>query len=52
MSRLVFPFYANDISELARSLRSQLAACDHTPGHVELLNMLARAEGFGLTPMF
>ena len=36
MTRSVFPFYAGDISELARSLRSQLAACDHTPGHVEL----------------
>jgi hypothetical protein len=45
MTRSVFPFYAGDISELARSLRSQLAACDHTPGHVELLNMLARAAG-------
>jgi hypothetical protein len=45
MNRPVFPYYANDISELARSLRTQLAACNHTPGHVELLNMLARAVG-------
>lgn len=45
MTRPVFPFYANDISELARSLHSQLTTCDHTPGHVELLNMLARAAG-------
>ena len=45
MTKPVFPFYANDISELARSLHSQLAACDHTPGHVELLNMLARGAG-------
>jgi hypothetical protein len=45
MTKPVFPFYANDISELARSLHSQLAACDHTPGHVELLNMLARGIG-------
>jgi hypothetical protein len=45
MTRPVFPFYASDISELASSLHSQLAACDHTPGHVELLNMLARAAG-------
>jgi hypothetical protein len=45
MTRSVFPFYAGDISELARSLHSQLAACDHIPGHVELLNMLARAVG-------
>jgi len=45
MTRSVFPFHANDISALARSLSTQLAGCDHTPGHVELLNMLARAIG-------
>src|SRR5262245_26322258 len=45
MTKPIFPFYASDISELARSLRSQLVSCDHTPGHVELLNMLARAVG-------
>ena|SRR5436190_18492952 len=45
MIRPVFPFYASDISALARSLNTQLAGCDRTPGHVELLNMLARAVG-------
>jgi len=45
MTKLVFPFYASDISELARSLHNQLAACGHTPGHLELLNMLARGVG-------
>ena len=45
MSRSVFPFHANDISALARSLHNELAGCDHIPGHVELLNMLARAVG-------
>src|SRR3569832_172034 len=45
MSRSTFPFYASDISSLARSLHNQLTVCDHTPGHVELLNMLARAVG-------
>jgi hypothetical protein len=45
MTRSIFPFYAGDISALARSLHSQLTGCDHTPGHVELLNMLARAVG-------
>ena len=45
MTRSVFPFYASDISALARSLNSQLAEYDHTPGHVELLNILARAVG-------
>jgi hypothetical protein len=45
MSRTVISFTANDISSLAKSLRSQLADCDHTPSHLELLNMLARAGG-------
>jgi hypothetical protein len=45
MTRSVLPYYASDISALARSLNSQLAGCDHVPGHVELLNMLARAVG-------
>jgi hypothetical protein len=45
MTRPVFPFYASDISALARSLHTQLVGCDHNPGHVELLNMLARAVG-------
>lgn len=45
MTRSVFPFYAGDISALAQSLNSQLAGYDHTPGHLELLNMLARAVG-------
>src|SRR5215831_9668545 len=45
MTRSIFPFYASDISALARSLNSQLAACGHIPGHVEMLNMLARAVG-------
>lgn len=45
MSRPVFAFAANDISALARALRGQLAACDHLPSHLEMLNMLARASG-------
>lgn len=45
MSRTAIPFSTNDISSLARSLRSQLTERDHTPSHVELLNMLARAGG-------
>ena len=45
MTKPVFPYHATDISALARSLNSQLADFDHTPGHVELLNMLARAVG-------
>lgn len=45
MTRSVFPFYASDISALARSLNKQLAGRSEPPGHVELLNMLARAVG-------
>lgn len=45
MSRTFIPFSANDISALARSLRDQLTKIDHAPGHLELLNMLARAAG-------
>lgn len=46
MSRLSLPFAVGDISALARSLRAELADSDHTPGHVELLNMLARGAGW------
>jgi hypothetical protein len=45
MTRTAFPFYAGDISALARSLHNQLTHCENTPGHVEMLNMLARAVG-------
>lgn len=45
MSRSALPFFAPDISALARSLNGQLARCGHLPSHLELLNMLARAVG-------
>ena len=45
MSKLHVPFATSDISALARSLRTQLGKLDHTPSHVEMLNMLARAIG-------
>ncbi len=45
MSRTTLPFHANDISAVARSLRQQLAGREAAPGHVELLNMLARSIG-------
>lgn len=45
MSRTAFPFATDDISALARSLRGQLTTVDRPPGHVELLNMLARSVG-------
>lgn len=56
MSRDIFPFYADDMSALARALKRQLAdhyepgagdgAVRKAPGHVEILNMLARAGGY------
>lgn len=46
MSRTPLPFHSDDISALARSLNGQLTKCEHLPGHVELLNMLARATGW------
>jgi hypothetical protein len=46
MSRTPFPFHADDISALARSLKGQWEAREGAPGHVELLNMLARSAGY------
>ena len=46
MPRTSLPFHAPDVAQLARTLRSQLAGRDGLPGHVELLNMLARGAGY------
>lgn len=46
MSKTPLPFSTDDISSLARSLHGQLAQHDHPPGHVALLNMLARGAGW------
>jgi hypothetical protein len=46
MSKAPLPYAAADISQLAKSLRAQLQALERTPGHVEMLNALARAAGF------
>ena len=46
MSREAFPFSVDDISALAKALRGGLADAEAAPGHVEMLNMLARAGGF------
>ena len=46
MSRTLLPFHSEDISALARSLKAQLANCESQPSHLELLNMLARANGY------
>ncbi|MGC0152231.1 DUF2087 domain-containing protein [Chromobacterium vaccinii] len=46
MSRTVYPFYSSDISSLARSLKQQWVEETRPPGHLQILNMLARAAGF------
>jgi hypothetical protein len=46
MSRETFSFYAPDASALAKSLRRDLNAIEGAPGHVQVLNMLARAVGY------
>ena len=49
MTRSTVPLHTDDISSFAKALGGQLAAAHaetaRTPGHVELLNMLARAVG-------
>lgn len=45
MTKQLIAFAHPDLSALAKSLRSQLAALDHKPSHVEMLNLLARASG-------
>lgn len=46
MSRQPIPFHTEDVSALARALKAELAKFVEPPGHVELLNVLARATGF------
>ncbi len=46
MSRTLLPFHSDDISVLARSLKSQLTKCESQPSHLEFLNMLVRANGY------
>jgi hypothetical protein len=45
MARTPIAFVASDISALAKSVRAQLLQRTSPPGHVELLNILARATG-------
>ncbi|HYE45116.1 MAG TPA: DUF2087 domain-containing protein [Caulobacter sp.] len=40
------PFAAPDISALAKTLSREIRALETPPGHVQLLNMLARAAGY------
>jgi hypothetical protein len=49
MPRQAVPLHADDISSFAKALSRQLSEAHdraaRPPGHVELLNMLARAAG-------
>ncbi|KIZ44720.1 MULTISPECIES: DUF2087 domain-containing protein [Rhodopseudomonas] len=45
MTRTVFPFAAQDVSALARALNRELEAAGSKLGHLQLLNLLARAVG-------
>ena len=46
MSRKSFSIHVGDVSALARTLRQRLAGQERVPGHVEMLNLLARAGGY------
>lgn len=46
MTREALSYSVGDISALARSLHRQMAAETGLPGHLSLLNMLARGAGF------
>lgn len=46
MSRELHAFEVPDMSALARGLKRELDLREDKPGHVEILNMLARAAGF------
>lgn len=46
MSRTALPLEVADLSSFAKSLRQQLIALDHTPSHVEMLNLCCRATGY------
>ena len=45
MSRTTIALQTQDVSSFAKALRAQLSSHDGVPGHVELLNMLARSAG-------
>ncbi|MGE4281835.1 MAG: DUF2087 domain-containing protein [Magnetospirillum sp.] len=46
MSRTILPLIAADVSQMARQMSRELADCDGSPSHVQMLNMLARSAGF------
>lgn len=46
MMRTTLPYSAPDLSALARHLARELAETPEPPGHLSLMNMLARGAGF------
>ncbi|MFH1914374.1 MAG: DUF2087 domain-containing protein [Pseudomonadota bacterium] len=46
MPRTPMPLCVDDVSDFARTLRRQLDDLKRIPGHVEMLNLLARAGGY------
>jgi len=46
MTRIALPLHTPDLSGFARRLHSELSAQDGPPGHLALMNMLARSAGF------
>ncbi|MDO3434667.1 DUF2087 domain-containing protein [Rhizobium sp. CBN3] len=47
MSRKLIPLQVSNASAFAKSLRLQLSAHEGLPSHLQFLNMLARAAGYG-----
>lgn len=46
MPRTPLSLHISDVSNLARNLRKELDNSGHVPGHVEMLNLLAKAGGY------
>ncbi len=46
MTRIPLPYHVADIAVLARHLERQMAENPEKPGHLALMNMLARGAGF------
>lgn len=44
--KAALPFAAPDISALAKTLSREIRALDAAPGHIQMLNILARAAGY------
>lgn len=46
MTRTILPMDVADLSAFAKTLRNEISRLDHTPSHVEMLNLLCRARGY------